>query len=371
MALLIAALWWLWYAGPVTVWRIVTFDDSTIEDHLRFPGRALRAGANPFRFAEADGGYALPQTVAVDGAVPAPLDRFLSDTGTVAFLAIRHDTIVDERYGQGYDAATPTLAFSMSKSFLSLLIGAALDEGVLADLESPVTDRVPELAAAGFDRVTLEHLLQMTSGMDYLEIEGSPVSRHTRFYYTDRLERELLRLTLGQEPGQGFAYKSGENALLGLVLARALAPETITAFAQRRLWEPLGMEHDGGWSLDRPDGLEKTWCCLSATARDYAKLGRLVLNDGVWGGERLLPPGWIERSTAVDTRNGSAPDYQYQWWLVSEERGDVIAMGHLGQFLYLDPQSDTILVRLGTGRGGLGWEAWQGALADIAAGIGP
>ncbi len=361
-------LWWLWVAGPQTVWKIITYDDSSITDFSLFPVRSLTASTKPYHF-EVDDDAVFPETFSVNGVGGQNLESFLQESDTVAFLVIRDDSILMERYFEDHDETSQSLAFSMSKSFLSILIGMAIDDGYISSIDVPVTDFVPELAEAAFDTVTIKHLLQMTSGMNYVEMEGNPFSRHDRLYYTNRLEHELLQLDLAGKPGETFAYKSGENALLGLVLSRALAPQTITAYTQERLWEPLGMEYDGSWNLDSPDGLEKTWCCLSATARDYAKLGRLYSNQGNWNGERLLSAEWITQSTQKDTSDGSAWNYQYQWWLVSENGGDFTAMGHLGQFVYVNPDADVIIVRLGNSRGGLEWDQWLTIFAELTAAI--
>ncbi|MCP4420389.1 MAG: serine hydrolase [Chloroflexi bacterium] len=365
-------LWWLVAAGPATVWRIVTSDSSSIEDYKQFPARAVTASDDPFYFNEGADDAFVPEIIGVNGR-SQPLDTFLQETDTVAFLIIKDDTILIENYYQGYDETTPTLAFSMSKSFLSILIGAAIDDGFIESIEQPVTDFVPELAAAGYDKVTIRHLLQMTSGMDYVEEEGRDSSLHNRFYYTTRLEHELLRLGLANEPGQEFSYKSGENGLLGLILSRAIAPQTITDYTQARLWQPLGMEQDGSWNLDSENdtdnsvGLEKTWCCLSAVARDYAKLGRLMLHNGNWNGKQIIPADWVAQSTQIDTDDGSVWNYQYQWWLITENGNDFTALGHLGQFVYVNPAENLIIVRLGTSRGGLEWDEWKTVLAGLAA----
>jgi len=359
---------WLWSAGPQTVWRIVSFDTSSIEDYQLFPSRTLKASTSPFYFAESTDNERIPSTITISDEQKT-LDTFLEETDTIAFLIIKDDAILMEKYSQGYDQTTPTLAFSMSKSFLSMLIGMAVDDGFIISVDQPVTEYVPELAKAGYDQVTLRHLLQMTSGMDYVEVEGRDTSLHNRFYYTTRLEYELLRLDLAKESGQEFSYKSGDNALLGLILSRAIAPRTITSYTQEKLWQPLGMEYDGAWNLDSDDGLEKTWCCLSATARDYAKLGRLMLQQGNWQGKGLLSQEWIEQSTQVDTSDGSAWNYQFQWWLVTEDGGDFTAMGHLGQFVYVNPAENMIIVRLGTEMGDFTWDEWQALFSDLAGAI--
>ncbi|MCP5094232.1 MAG: beta-lactamase family protein [Chloroflexi bacterium] len=360
--------WWLWAAGPETVWRIISYESSGIEDYKLFPSRTLAPSNSPFQFEDGTGNGRVPTTIALHNNQQS-LETFLRDTDTVAFLVIKDDVILMEQYFQGYGEATPTLAFSMSKSFSSMLVGAAIADGFIQSVDQPVTAYVPELAGAGYDKVTIRHLLQMTSGMDYVEVEGRDTSLHNRFYYTTRLEHELLQLDLATEPGQEFSYKSGENGLLGLILSRAIAPQTITEYTQTRLWQPLGMEYNGAWNLDSENGLEKTWCCLSATARDYAKLGRLMLHNGNWQGDKILPADWVAQSTKTDTVNGSIWNYQYQWWLVTEGGGDFTALGHLGQFVYVNPAQDVIIVRLGNSRGGLEWDEWKTILAFIAEGV--
>jgi len=229
-----------------------------------------------------------------------------------------------------------------------------------------VTDFVPELRANGYEQVTIKHLLQMTSGMAYVE-NDNPFGIHPRFYYTSNLERELLKLRLRDEPGTKYSYKSGENALLGLILTRALGTETISDYMQRRLWGPLGMEYDGAYNIDHEgDGLEKTWCCLSATARDYAKFGRLYLNEGNWNGEQIVSQSWVAESTKLDTSEGSVWNYQYQWWLASPEGGNFLAIGYLGQYVYINPDEDVLIVRLGSSEGKISREDWLEMFAYLA-----
>jgi CubicO group peptidase (beta-lactamase class C family) len=136
---------------------------------------------------------------------------------------------------------------------------------------------------------------------------------------------------------------------------------------QERIWTPLGMEHDATWSVDHePDGIEKTGCCLAATARDFAKFGRLYLNKGEWNDSRIVPESWISESTRIDTSSGSAWNYQYMWWLVSRNRPDFMAIGHLGQFVFVNPPARVIIVRLGNSMGELSLEEWKAVFMSLS-----
>ncbi len=288
-------LMWTQSAGTQTVVRILRYNWSSIEDNAVFPQRTLQATPDPARLTDGSPGQ-LPINLPPSGAFGGgELDRVLEANDTVAFLVLQGDQILLERYFQGYERATPVMVFSVSKSILSLHIGMAIQDGFITSVKQPMTDFVPELAAHGFSEVTIENLLQMTSGIEYTE-NDNPLGEHVRLYYTDHLEDELLRLTLGQAPGTRFEYRSSDALLLGLILTRALGHQTIAEYTQQRLWDRLGMVGEGSWGIDHaPDGLEKVGCCLSLTVRDLAKVGRLYLQGGKWKGEQVVPESWIRR----------------------------------------------------------------------------
>jgi CubicO group peptidase (beta-lactamase class C family) len=371
---------WAALQGPLTVYRVIVNGETTIEDYKRYPFRPLTPSLRPYRFKEA------PQPelarVAVEGRGEVDLVDLLGGSSSVAFLVVKDERLLFERYFQGHDQSTLVQTFSVSKSILSFLIGAAIEDGVIGSVDDVVTAYVPDLSAGGFDKVRIVDLLQMNSGMDYVE-NDSPFGQHVRFNYTSHLENEILALHVRPVPQHGFAYKSGESALLGLILKRALKEKTISQYTQGRLWEPLGMEYGGLWSLDAEGGLEKAWCCLSATARDLAKFGVLYRDGGMWQGVPILPMRWVADST---TNGPFSPDrwwhtgfwnYGYQWWLVNRERGDFMARGKNGQFIYVDPASGVVVVRLGPRLGTYGgkpltvddWSAFFQAVAAKAAAL--
>ena len=203
----------------------------------------------------------------------------------------------------------------------------------------------------------------MTSGIDFSESYINPFGEAASFYYGRNLKREIAKLKLKRAPGVTFEYVSGNTQLLGSVLEGALKEKTITQYFQEKIWTPLGMEYDASWSIDKKkDGSEKTFCCLNARARDFAKIGRLYLNKGNWNGKQIVSKKWVEESTKVDRSEGSYAYYQYQWWLPTDE-GDYMAQGILGQYVYVNPANNTIIVRLGKNYGKIEWEDLFGLLA--------
>jgi len=340
-----------------TVGRFFVYNLADTKDHRKFPSRALAPSAVPYRYAEAAVEKG-PRTITYKEKEQA-FDEFLEDHRTVAFLVVHRDTIKYERYFEGYDPSRIHTSFSMAKSVVSMLVGCAIEDGFITGVDQPVTDFIPAMKKNGWDRVTLEHLLQMTSGMDFSESYVNPFGTAARFYYGRRLYESTEGLKLKREPGTQYEYVSGSTQLLGIILEQALRAKgdqrTLTEYLDQRIWGPLGMEYPSTWSIDRKEGgVEKAFCCLNAPARDFAKLGSLYLKKGRWRGEQLLPTEWVERSTRIDTANGSAAYYQYQWWLPSRE-GVFMAQGILGQFIYVDPARELVIVRLGEQQGGVYW----------------
>lgn len=351
VALIVSSLGatWMWRAGPAdgltALVRLARHGTSSVDDFKHSPARELAPSARPAPFAERMS-RAEPPSVALDrGGRAVPLSQFLASSDTFALLVIKDGAIVFESYSAGRDAAAVSQYFSVSKSILSTLLGMAIDDGHVRSIDQPVTDFVPELSERGFGAVTLRHLVDMTSDLGYVE-NDNPFGLHPLAYYTPDVRRLVLQFRRRGESIDRFEYKSGDTALLSFALQRALDAETLTAYAQRRLWSPLGMEHRGLWSLDREGGFEKAWCCIAGTARDLAKFGRLYLARGLHGGQQLLSERWIEHASARPS--GGAPRaYSFGWWPASPQGTDFMAAGKDGQFLYIAPARNAIVVRLG------------------------
>lgn len=344
--------------------RFVFYNFADINDHKKFRSRPLHSDSLKYHFILSDNGK-FPKTINDKNLEEVPFDQYLEDSKTVAFLIIRNDTIHYEKYFKGYNKESIVPSFSMAKSITSILIGCAIDEGLIGSVDEPITIYIPELKKKGFEKVTIKHLLQMTSGIRFNESYINPFGDAASFYYGLNLRKKISKMKLKSEPGKKFEYVSGNTQLLGLILERSLKGKTVTQYLQDKLWTPLGMEYDASWSIDRNEnGLEKAFCCLNARARDFAKIGRLYLNKGNWNGKQIVSQNWVENSIKAENKDGSAQFYQYQWWLPSPN-GDFMAEGFLGQFIYVNPSSNLIMVRLGKSESNIYWETFFTSLSNV------
>ena len=343
--------------------RIVRYNFANITDEKVFPSRPLVPATAAALFKKRDTAL-VPKTITLQGKT-VPFETFLEQHKTVAFLIVRNDTLLYEKYFAGYSANSKVASFSMAKSFTSALIGAAIADGYIQSVAQPVTDFVPEMAQSGFDKVTIRELLQMTAPLKFEESYANPFGDAGTFYYGRNLRRHTRTMQLKNREQKTFDYTSGSTQLLGLVLDRALKGKTITAYLQEKIWSPAGMQYPATWSIDqKKEGLEKTFCCLNATAVDFARFGKLYADSGRVGNTQVLPPDWVTASSEPDTTNGGVPYYKYQWWLLpGNGPHNFFAQGILGQFIYVEPAKKLIIVRLGKAPGGVPWARLMQSLA--------
>lgn len=333
--------------------RFVFYNFADIKDYRIFPTRTLQNDSTKFIFQTAINKLS-PKLITTANYIKLSFDRYLENNKTVAFLIIHNDIIQYEKYFKGYDRTSIVPSFSMAKSITSILIGCAIDDGFIKSVEEPITNYIPQLKN-GLNKVTIRNLLQMTSGIDFNESYTNPFGDAGTFYYGRNLKKKLYKLKLRSEPNKKFQYISGGTQLLGLILENALKTKTVSEYLQEKIWKPLGMEYNASWSIDqKKNGMEKIFCCINARARDFAKIGRLYLNNGNWNGKQIVSANWVKESTKTDTTNGGAWFYKYQWWLPSEN-GDFMAEGILGQFIYVNPLKNLIIVRLGKKYGNINW----------------
>jgi CubicO group peptidase (beta-lactamase class C family) len=372
VVLLVAVGIYGWAAASVqrsSIARAMWWRDADVGDQDRFPSRAIPAGV---------GSSSLPNGTPLDlASITAPtgagVEELLGDTDTLAFLVVHDDRLVAERYFGDAQRDTLQTSFSVAKSFLSTLVGMAIDEGSIHSVTDPVTDYVPELAKRDtrFEQITLRNLLTMSSGIRYEEQSlplpwGDDVNT---YYGTDLRDLALNGTQIEQAPGQEWHYNNYNPLLLGLVLERATGM-SVSEYMAMRLWQPLGAELDATWSLDSDaDGFEKMESGLNAAPVDYARFGELMLHDGRWNGTQIVSRGWVREATAVDTSTDPAAHYQYFWWIDTNRPGRFYALGNLGQYIYVAPDADTVIVRFGSDWGvpnGTWIETFRGIADQLA-----
>ncbi|MBS1651778.1 MAG: serine hydrolase [Bacteroidetes bacterium] len=330
------------------VGRFIVYNFADISDYKIFTSKPLKSSNTKFTFNESKTGK-IPKKIN-----DIAFDDFLKKNKTVAFIVIKNDTIQYENYFNGYNKESIVASFSMAKSFTSILIGCAIDDGLINSINDPITNYLPELEKNGLNKVKIKHLLQMTSGIKYNESYFNPFGDAASYYYGTKLQKQVLKMKLIREPGIKFEYISGNTQLLGEILNRVLKGKTITTYFQEKIWTPLEMEYDASWSTDKKNGIEKTFCCVNARARDFAKIGRLFEQKGKWNGKQIVSEKWVKESTKPDTTEGGAKFYRNQWWLPTVN-GDFMAQGFLGQYIYVNPAKSLIIVRLGKNEGKANW----------------
>ncbi|NCA86516.1 MAG: class C beta-lactamase-related serine hydrolase [Clostridia bacterium] len=275
---------------------------------------------------------------------------FLRKNHTLAFLIIRNDTILYEQYFDGTDSSSIMPSFSVSKSFVSALVGIAIGDGFIKSVDQPVTNFIPELLDndTAFRQITIDDLLNMRSGVRFNEGYLSPFADMAKYYYGTNLQRYILKLKIDRPPDEVYNYQSVNTLLLGMALERATGTP-LNEYLSQKIWKPLGMSTDVGWSIDSErHGTIKAFCCLDAPARDFARFGRLYLNNGQWQGNQVVPETWVKETMQIvnDSRDGQGYSYTRHWRVKTD--GAIFAKGLLGQYIYIDPHRNLLMLRFGT-----------------------
>lgn len=278
----------------------------------------------------------------------------LGKYGTVAFLITRDSLLLFEKYWDGYGPQSHSNSFSMAKSIVSLLLGCAIDDGFIESLDQPVGDFLDEFKEGEKSKITIRHLLTMSSGLSWDEAYSSLFSTTTRAYYGKYLSKQVLNQTVVSEPGKEYNYLSGDTQLLSMIIAKAVG-KNLSQYMSEKIWSQIGAEEVALWSLDREGGIEKAYCCFNSNARDFARIGRLILNDGAWNGNQLISQSYLSEilhptSYLADKQLGgiSTERYVHQWWFTTHRDYPVIfARGILGQYIFVIPDLNVVAVRLG------------------------
>jgi CubicO group peptidase (beta-lactamase class C family) len=321
------------------------------DDYKLFANRKIETGNNTFHFCKASHDLNLGVTIEVDSrkmdATDEPLDKFLKDYKTLSFMIIRNDTIVHEYYDQSRSDTSIVSSFSVAKAFISGLVGIAIADGKISSTETKITEYFPELQNQGFDSVTIDHLLDHTSGIHYKENKNH-VGGVQEFYWGKNLSQDIFNIRPFYIPGEKFEYSNINAQLLAIILKRATGMN-VSNYLEEKIWKPLEMEYPASWSLSNngADGTEKAFCCLNARTVDFAKFGRLYLKRGNWNGKQIIPESWIEQTLHSSKDNGQRLTYHYNWGIGPKKYGSFFAIGLYGQFIYVYPEKNVIIVRFG------------------------
>jgi CubicO group peptidase (beta-lactamase class C family) len=274
---------------------------------------------------------------------------------SVAYVIVKNDSLIHEQYWDGYGQNTYSNSFSMAKSILSVLIGIAIDEGKIKSVDEPVGDFLDEFKQGEKSKLTIKHLLTMSSGINFDEDYQSPFAYPAQAYYGTNLVKLTNEYNVAEAPGKVFRYLSGNSVLLGEILEKATG-QKMSEYASEKLWKPLGAKNSAYWSLDHENGMEKSYCCFNSNAPDFARIGQMYLDSGKFNGNQIVSSSYVRNSVCtndlVDAQGNKNNQYGYAWWLLPDYKGHYIyyARGILGQYIICIPDKRMVVVRLGKKR---------------------
>lgn len=336
----------------------ILFEANVIVENFRsletiFDYKVIHKGETTYEFGRAE--KVLPKTYEYNGETKE-IAKFLEDTWTTGMIVIVDDKIAFEEYYLGNTEESKAISWSVAKSFVSALMGIAIDEEHIKDITDPVIDYVPMLKGTGYDNVSIKDVLQMSSGIrfneDYFDF-FSDINRMGRVIALNlSLDKFVASLESEREPGTYNHYVSMDTQVLGMVLREATGQD-LSSYLEEKIWKKIGMESDAYFLTDG-DGMELAFGGLNVVLRDYARFGRLYLNGGNWNGEQIVPAGWVKASVTPDAPHlmpGENPasdwvlGYGYQWWIPENPEGDFLGIGVYHQFLYVHPKLNVVIAK--------------------------
>lgn len=278
--------------------------------------------------------------------LPKHIADDLTHSHTASFIVVKNGKLVHEQYWDGYDRHSQTNSFSMAKAVTVMLLGKAIEEGKIRSIDDKFSDYFEEFNDKNFaENLTLRHLARMESGLDWNEDYKNPFLPNAKAYYGRSLIKATFSRKFKSNPGERFEYQSGSTQLLGFAVRKAV-DQPLASYLSEKFWAPVGMEHHATWSTDN-SGMEKTYCCIHSTARDFAKLGQLFLNNGKAGGKQLLDPDFI-REMQTPTEK-SKKIYGMGFWINHDNPvKHYYFLGLQGQYIIMVPEHNMVIVRTGS-----------------------
>jgi CubicO group peptidase (beta-lactamase class C family) len=358
--------------------KAIKYGNPSINNYKKFPTVEIKNGETFFTFSKR-----------IDNKLETYLDSSLLGSNTNSFIVIKNDTLIYEKYFNNYDSSTLHTSFSVAKSFVSVLLGIAIDQGKVKNTSEPITNYIPELLKNDkrFADITIQNVLDMRSGVDLQEYSHNPFGKMSKLYFGKNNASLIFTLGIKEEPNKKLDYTSINTQILTMIIERSTGMK-INNFMQQQIWTPLEMQSNASWSIDSYKNKNiKSFCCINAIPLDFAKFGRLVLNKGNWNGKQIVSKEWINTSTNKEEfykRMNGFMSYHNQWWgagdthvmfkdslegeiyktehpytgkvkksvrgvyyVIPELSGAYYAEGNHGQMIYINPNNKVIIVRLG------------------------
>lgn len=372
----------------------------TLRSHENLPSVPIQNGESGFHFADATGNVKYHDQ-------QERLTQELTGTQTAAFLIIRRDSILYEQYFDGFDRSSLLPSFSVVKSFVATLMAICHEEGKIKSLNEPFTNYLPKFLKKDprFAQITIQHLLDMRSGLQWNEGQYGLKDDAIKLAFRPNMQPHIYKVKIKEVPGINTEYQSINTLLLAMIISKATG-KSVSEYLSEKIWKPLQMEYPATWSSDKRH-LEIAYAGLNATVRDFAKLGRLYLREGDWNGKRILSKEWIDSTltgqlmleegyknqfwgnrsyeifpdslsalTAVSSGKYAKPalhsynlkDGLKQFYVSYAGRG-YYALGILGQYIYINPANESIIVRLGYNWNKKGISL-HGFITDVSKGLG-
>ena len=323
-------------------------------DKVFIASEPINPSDNPYTFEKID--FSLPEKYLFEGS-EHDLEEGLAHFKTDGLIILHNNKTLYEEYWNGNNRYSKHISWSVAKSFLSALIGIAIDEGLIDSIDDPTTKYLPEFKGTGYDGVKIKNLLQMSSGVAFNEDYADPNSDINKFgRATARgmpFKDFAKTLKNGREQGTYNHYVSIDSQVLAMIL-ESVTNMPLREYLYKKIWNKIGMENDAYYITDKT-GMDLALGGLNATLRDYAKFGYLYLNNGNWFGEQIIPEQWVIDShtpdaphlmpNAGDELSSSEWGYGYQWWVPGDPMTDYTAHGVYNQFVYVDPVSGVVIAK--------------------------
>ena len=299
----------------------------------------------PFRYVDNGSAVPLDKDSRYNSDVLSDLlIKELSRSKTSSLIIVKDNKLLHEQYWKGHSFNSATNSFSMAKGILSILVGCAIDDGYLQSEDQLVSSFLPLYRERSYGKfLTLRHLMTMQAGLDWKEEYHHPFAPNSKQYFVKDLVEQTLEVDIKEMPGKRYEYQSVSSQLLGICL-RAATGKDLATYLSEKIWKPLEMEFPAKWSTDEK-GIEKTFCCLHATPRDYAKIGQMLLQNGIWNGDRIVSESYCNRMLSSTNVNDA---FCYAIW--ANDGYSVkhrFFYGFLGQFIIMIPERNMVIVKTG------------------------